>query len=181
MKKFLGPDQIVLHGIDHCFGFTLFANMTSNFLQQATLHATLFNYGDLSILNLAVSSTYYIFIIYHYLKRTAHLAINASLPCVPLKHIYVYTQVKHIYICKQFGPYSYATYVGPGLKVIKMSCSSQLSMKFVLLINVKMPTIVGILPFMSMTNTTSDSLEIRKVNIFQHCCNERMIFPAQCS
>ena len=29
----------------------------------------------------------YLFI-YLYLKRTAHLAINASLPCVPLKHIY---------------------------------------------------------------------------------------------
>ena len=36
------------------------------------------------------------FIIYLYLKRTAHLAINASLPCVPLKHIYIYTQVKHM-------------------------------------------------------------------------------------
>ena len=35
-------------------------------------------------------------IIYLYLKRTAHLAINASLPCVPLKHIYIYTQVKHM-------------------------------------------------------------------------------------
>ena len=34
--------------------------------------------------------------IYLYLKRTAHLAINASLPCVPLKHIYIYTQVKHM-------------------------------------------------------------------------------------
>ena len=32
----------------------------------------------------------YLFIylfIYLYLQRTAHLAINASLPCVPLKHI----------------------------------------------------------------------------------------------
>ena len=38
----------------------------------------------------------------------------------------------------------------PGLEVIKLfSCSTQLSMKFFLLINVKMPTIVGILTFMS--------------------------------
>ena len=37
----------------------------------------------------------YLFI-YLYLKRTAHLAINASLPCVPLKHISIYTQVKHM-------------------------------------------------------------------------------------
>ena len=38
----------------------------------------------------------------------------------------------------------------PGLKVIQLfSCSVQLSMKFFLLINVKMPTVVGILTFMS--------------------------------
>ena len=33
-------------------------------------------------------------------------------------------------------------------------CSTQLCMKFILLINVKMPTIVGILTFISMMNTT---------------------------
>ena len=39
--------------------------------------------------------------------------------------------------------------------VIKLfSCSTQLSTKFILLINVKMPTIVGILTFISMINTT---------------------------
>ena len=38
----------------------------------------------------------------------------------------------------------------PGPEVIKLfSCSTQLSMKFSLLINVKMPTIVGILTCMS--------------------------------
>ena len=41
-----------------------------------------------------------------------------------------------------------AKYSGP--EVIKLfSCLTQLSMKFYLLINVKMPTIVGILTFMS--------------------------------
>ena len=41
----------------------------------------------------------------------------------------------------------------PGPKVIKrFSCSTQLRLKFVLLINVKMPTIVGILTFMSRIN-----------------------------
>ena len=41
----------------------------------------------------------------------------------------------------------------PGLKVIKLfSCSTQLRLKFILLINVKMPTIVGILTFMSWIN-----------------------------
>ena len=38
---------------------------------------------------------------------------------------------------------------GSGLEIIKKSCSTQLSMKFFLLTNVKMPTIVGILTFMS--------------------------------
>ena len=39
----------------------------------------------------------------------------------------------------------------PGPEVIKLfSCSTQLRMKFFLLINVKMPTIVGILTFMSI-------------------------------
>ena len=44
-------------------------------------------------------------------------------------------------------------YFKPGLKVIKLfSCSTQLSMKFTMLINVKMPTIVSILTFISMLN-----------------------------
>ena len=41
----------------------------------------------------------------------------------------------------------------PGPNVIKLfSCSTQLSMKFFLLINVKMPTFVGILTCMSGKN-----------------------------
>ena len=42
----------------------------------------------------------------------------------------------------------------PGPEVIKKnSCSTQLSMKFFLLINVKMPTIVGILTFVNRKNS----------------------------
>ena len=42
---------------------------------------------------------------------------------------------------------------GPGPEVIKLfSFSTKLSMKFILLINVKMPTIVGILTFISRIN-----------------------------
>ena len=41
----------------------------------------------------------------------------------------------------------------PGPEVIQLfSCSTQLSLKFILLINVKMPTIVGILTFISRIN-----------------------------
>ena len=47
-----------------------------------------------------------------------------------------------------------------GPEVIKLfSCSTQPSMKFFLLINVKMPTIVGILTFMSGKKSILDSYE----------------------
>ena len=52
-------------------------------------------------------------------------------------------------------------------EVIKLfSYSTRLSMKFILLINVKMPTTVGILTFISMINTTSETLGAR---IFFSC------------
>ena len=59
------------------------------------------------------------------------------------------------------------------------SCSSQLSMKFILLINVKMPTIVGFLTFIRRINTTSESSEVKKIIIYQHFsfC-EALIFHA---
>ena len=50
----------------------------------------------------------------------------------------------------------------PGPEVIKLcSYSTQLSTKFILLINVKMPTIVGILTFISMTSTASERPKAR--------------------
>ena len=48
------------------------------------------------------------------------------------------------------------------------SCSYQLGMKFIMLTNVKMPTIVGILTFVIMKIATSKSLEVRNFFIFQH-------------
>ena len=59
----------------------------------------------------------------------------------------------------------------PGLEIINffiLSCSIQLSMQYIMLINVKMPTTVGILTFISIINTTFGSLKVRKVFIFQH-------------
>ena len=45
-------------------------------------------------------------------------------------------------------------YEPSGPEVIKLfSCSTQLSMKFILLINVEMPTVVGISTFMSRKNS----------------------------
>ena len=37
-----------------------------------------------------------------------------------------------------------------------------------MLINAKMPMIVGILTFISIINTTSESLKVRKKSIFHH-------------
>ena len=70
----------------------------------------------------------------------------------------------------------------PGLEVLKLSsCSTQLSTKFILLINVKMPTIVSILTFISMINT-SERLKAR--NFFICRCfsfYEQLKFHAQLS
>ena len=58
-------------------------------------------------------------------------------------------------------------------EVLKKACLTQLSMKFILLINVKMPTIVGILTFISMINTLSETLKV--IYFFRH------FFPASYS
>ena len=56
---------------------------------------------------------------------------------------------------------------GPeGIKLFP--CSTQLSTKFILLINVKMPTIVAILTFISMINTTSERLNTRNFIICRY-------------
>ena len=53
-------------------------------------------------------------------------------------------------------------------------------MNLITLINVKMPTIVGILTFISMINTTSESLKAREVYTFQLISfHELLIFHAQ--
>ena len=71
---------------------------------------------------------------------------------------------------------------GGGLKPQRRHCAVSLSTKFIMLINVKMPTIVGFLTFISMINTSLDSLKTRKVFIFQQFCfYEQLKFYAQLS
>ena len=56
-----------------------------------------------------------------------------------------------------------------GPEVIKLcSYSTQLSTNFILLINVKMPTRVGILTFISMINTTSGKLKAKQIFICRY-------------
>ena len=71
----------------------------------------------------------------------------------------------------------------PGPEVIKLlSFSTQLRMKFILLINFKMPTIVGILTFISMINTVSERLKARNFFICQYFSfYEQLKFRAQLS
>ena len=70
-----------------------------------------------------------------------------------------------------------------GPEVIKLfSCSTQLIMKFILLINVIMPTIVGILKFISMINKTSERLQARNFFIcWYFSFYEQLKFCAQLS
>ena len=61
-------------------------------------------------------------------------------------------------------------------------CSTQLSRKFILHIYVKMPTIVGILTFISMINTTSERLKAIKFFICRYFrFYEQLKFRAQLS
>ena len=71
----------------------------------------------------------------------------------------------------------------PGTKVTKLySYSTQLSMKFILLLKVKMPTIVGILTFISMINTTSERLKARNFFICRYfSVYEQLKFRSQLS
>ena len=70
---------------------------------------------------------------------------------------------------------------GSGTEVVNLFlCLTQLGKKFIMLINVKMPTIVGILTFISMLKATSESLKARKVGIFQQLSfYEQLKFYAQ--
>ena len=57
------------------------------------------------------------------------------------------------FVCIDVGTCETEQNVKPDSKVIKpFLCSTQPSLKFILLINVKMPTIVGILTFISRIN-----------------------------
>ena len=71
----------------------------------------------------------------------------------------------------------------PGSEVIKLfPCSNQLSINFIMLIKVKMPTIVGILTFISMICTTSERLKARYFFIYWYSSfYEQLKFRAQLS
>ena len=62
----------------------------------------------------------------------------------------------HVHVCVCVCLFIHAQNHLRDAEVIKLySCSNQLSMRFFMLIKAKMPTIVGILTFISRINTTS--------------------------
>ena len=68
----------------------------------------------------------------------------------------------------------------PGFRGYKTFFMLNSSMKFILLINVKMPTIVGILTFISMINTTSESFKARNSLFFHYFqCYKQLKFHVQ--
>ena len=75
-----------------------------------------------------------------------------------IAHLRICVQAVYAYVA---NPAELTTSTGP--EVIKLfSCSTQLSMKFFLFINVKMPTIVGILTFMNRKNSIISLSEPKK-------------------
>ena len=84
---------------------------------------------------------------------------------------------------EHFTPHARAAQITTGPEVIKLlSCSIQLSMKVIMLINVKMPTIVGILTVIIMINTTSERLKAIRFFIYRYFSfYEQLKFQAQLS
>ena len=96
-----------------------------------------------------------------------HITVEQVRGCIFIILFIIYNTPPQFYLvnlqhfsCKHAFSIRVENNVNPGSEVIKLfPCSTQLSTKFILLINVKMPTIVGILTFFSMINTTSESLK----------------------
>ena len=92
-----------------------------------------------------------------YTKKLAgsSICMHILVFCSNFGQLFVGTRKKHetrLYLASQSGP-----------EVIKLfPCSTQLSMKFFLLINVKMPTNVGILTFMNVKNSIISLSEPKK-------------------
>ena len=104
---------------------------------------------------------------------------TAKLYCVTGRKIHRSKIVIIFKIHKNCGKYRFQNW-DRGYKLF--SYSTQLKTKFILLINVKMPTIVCILTFMSRINTTSDRLKAKNFFICRYFSfYEQLKFPAQLS
>ena len=101
--------------------------------------------------------------------------------CSGRQHIYSFLQNPCENSALEARPSEQCGSQSPGFEVIKLfSCSTQLSMKLILLINVKMPTIVSIWTFINMINTTSERLKARNFFICQYFSFYEQIITTQC-
>ena len=106
-------------------------------------------------------------------SKVAHQRHNVRAPLLSKCYVKIKVLITVVFLVGSPGP----------PKVIKLfSCSTQLSTKFVLLKNVKMPTIVGILIFISMIHTTSERLKASHFFICRYCSFvEQLKYCAQLS
>ena len=93
--------------------------------------------------------------------------IITELPILYFKESKVVFSKIMMHFFHEFLFFNFANSMDPGPEVIKLiPCSTQLSTKFILPIKVKMLTIVGILTFISMINTTSMRLGAKQLLYF---------------
>ena len=119
---------------------------------------------DLSILRkIIIHICKYFSIVLHVYTHTENIHVHSNFInfCKPVrKLVEVYFMISDLLFTKEKRS---------DPEVIKLfPCSTRLSMKFILLVNVKMPTIVGILTFISRINTTSERLKARNVFICRY-------------
>ena len=85
---------------------------------------------------------------------------------IPLRYHLITNKVERLPSLTYLSLTKYVFSEKPGPEFIELfSCSTQLSTKIILLKNVKMPATVGISTFISMINTTSNTLKARNVFI----------------
>ena len=130
-----------------------------------------------------ISNLYY----YQDINESAHVIINVhwaglgwACPCTnSLQH----SNSEHTVYVQRWGLHGKLRLLTPRLlNFFHAQLSSQLNTKFVLLKNVKMPTIVDILTFISTINTTSERLKAGNFFIYQYFSfNEQLKLRAQLS
>ena len=112
---------------------------------------------------------------------TGHTSQYSILNC----YISIFVAIGSATPAKIFSIYGHVSHLGivtwpRGYKTF--SCSTQLSLKFILLINVKMPTIVGILTFISRRNYQFLRVEPEfSTNFDYFSIDEQLKFHAQLS
>ena len=86
-------------------------------------------------------------------EKLVHISVVTKILCDTLLELQVQMRNYPIYFYQEMGKIIIAFSLDQAPTLKKKACSTQLSMQFFLPINVKMPTIVGILTFMTRKNS----------------------------